>query len=101
MSKFKTSYSINWEEQIAWVKKAKEPDSALCTICKKFFKIDGSGLAQVKDLIKNRKVTRRKNRQTLIRENSLLVTREVLVLPQESFHQPQKSSLKKLRQFRY
>ena len=53
MSKLKTSYSIKWEEQIIWLKKAKELDSALCTICNKFFKINGSGLAQVKDLIKN------------------------------------------------
>lgn len=53
MSKLKTSYSIKWEEQIIWLKKTKELDSALCTICNKFFKINGSGLAQVKDLIKN------------------------------------------------
>ena len=37
------------------------------------------------DLIKNRKVTRRKNRQTLIKEHLSLVTKKVLVFPQESF----------------
>ena len=32
MSKFKTSYFIKWKEQFAWLRKAKEPDSALCII---------------------------------------------------------------------
>ena len=48
MSKFKTSYSSKWDEQFWWLRKAKEPDSAICSLCNKTFRIDGGGLAQVK-----------------------------------------------------
>ena len=52
MSMFKTSYSIKWEKQFVWLRKAKEPDSALYTICNKCIRIDEGGLARL-GLIKN------------------------------------------------
>ena len=48
MSDCKISYSIKWEDQFWWLRKAKEPDSAICSLCNKTFRIDGGGLAQVK-----------------------------------------------------
>ena len=48
MPQLKTLYSMKWEEQFAWLLKAKEPDSALCTTCNKVFRIDGGELAQVR-----------------------------------------------------
>ena len=48
MSKCKTSYSIKWEEQFGWLRKAKEPDSAIWSLCNKTFRIDRVGLAQGK-----------------------------------------------------
>ena len=84
MSKFKTSYSINWEEQFAWLKKAKNL-KVHCVL----FVIKSLELMEVDwhrlDLIRNQKVTRRINRQILIREHSSLLTKEVLVFSQESF----------------
>ena len=46
MSKFETLYSIKWEEQFAWLRKA--CDSALYTICNKVFRIDEGGLPRVR-----------------------------------------------------
>ena len=54
------------------------------TISNKVFRIDGGGLAQVRSH-QNKKVTRRKNSQTLIREHLLVITRELLVFPLASF----------------
>ena len=45
---FKTKYSFKWEEKFRWVTKSEEPDSAKCTLCNKSFRIDGSGVSQIK-----------------------------------------------------
>ena len=47
LQKCKT-YSIKWEEQFGWRRKAKESDSAICSLCNKTLRIDGGGLAQIK-----------------------------------------------------
>ena len=53
MSKCLT-YSIKSEEQFGWLRKAKEPDSAICSLCNKTFRINGSVLAQVKSYQKSK-----------------------------------------------
>ena len=49
MSKRKTTYREEWEIDFNWLTKCKESISkAYCTICKRSFKIDNSGFAQVR-----------------------------------------------------
>ena len=45
---FKTKYLFKWEEKFRWVTKSEEPDSAKCTLYNKSFRIDGSGVSQIK-----------------------------------------------------
>ena len=47
-SKYKTSYSLKWEEDFSWLKKSKDVDCAHCKLCNKSFRIDRGGIAQVK-----------------------------------------------------
>lgn len=48
-SKRSTKYNSAWESQFKWLKPDKESVfSAFCELCKKTFKIDGSGISQVK-----------------------------------------------------
>ena len=45
----KTKYKKIWEENHTWLTGVKEDaDSAKCTMCKSIFRIDGSGVSQVK-----------------------------------------------------
>ena len=49
MSKRKTAHREEWEIDFNWLTKCTENISkAYCTICKRSFKIDNSGLAQVR-----------------------------------------------------
>ena len=42
------SYRPAWESQLTWIKKDKNPNSAFCKVCQVSFRIDNSGLSQVK-----------------------------------------------------
>ena len=42
------SYRPAWESQFTWIKKDKNPNSAFCNVCQVSFRINNSGLSQVK-----------------------------------------------------
>lgn len=49
MPKYSTKYSSEWERSFSWLKKCpSDTSSAMCKACNSTFKIDGSGIAQVK-----------------------------------------------------
>ena len=49
MNKMKVvSYRPAWESQFNWIKKDKNSNSAFCNVCQVSFRIDNSGLSQVK-----------------------------------------------------
>ena len=53
MSKNKVSYRPCWESNYSWIKKDKNAGQAYCSICKTSFRIDNSGLSQVKSHAKS------------------------------------------------
>lgn len=44
----KTSYSMKWEEQFGWLRKAKKPDGTIPSVYNKTCRSDGGGLTEVK-----------------------------------------------------
>ena len=48
MSKKKVSYRSCWENDYSWIKKDKNCGYAYCSSCRSSFRIDNSGLSQVK-----------------------------------------------------
>ena len=42
------SYRPTWESQFIWIKKDKNSNSTFCEVCQVSFRIDNSGLSQVK-----------------------------------------------------
>ena len=78
--------SIKWEEQFARIKKVKQPDSALCTICNKIFGADGGGLTQGRNNQKSKSDKKKESsdRHTLITEHFSLVTTKMLIFPLEN-----------------
>ena len=49
MSKQKTGYREQWEEDFNWLTKCKENiNNAYCAICKQSFRLGNAGLAQVR-----------------------------------------------------
>ena len=48
MNKRKVKYRSTWESQFDWVKKDKDENCAFCKVCLLSFRIDNSGVSQVK-----------------------------------------------------
>ena len=46
--KKKVSYRSGWQVEFPWIKKDEKDDQAFCNVCKISFRIDNSGLSQVK-----------------------------------------------------
>ena len=44
----RTSYSIKWEEHFEWLREVKQPNSALCAIGNKVFKVACDGTTEVR-----------------------------------------------------
>lgn len=67
MNKKKVSYHPAWESQFTWIKQNKNPNNAFCEACQVSFRIDNSGLSQVK----TRESTKaHKDKETLLSEKT-------------------------------
>lgn len=61
------SYHPAWESQFTWIKQNKNPNNAFCEACQVSFRIDNSGLSQVK----TRESTKaHKDKETLLSEKT-------------------------------
>ena len=47
-TKKKVSYRSSWESDFTWIQKDKDSSNAYCIVCNSSFRIDNSGLSQVK-----------------------------------------------------
>ena len=85
----KSAYKASWEEEYDWLAPVKtDKHRAFCKRCKKCFRVDGSGVSQVKSHAKTHKEDRnqfklRIDRQTVSLQKSLEVCSEDKVIQAE------------------
>lgn len=83
----KTKFCDEWIKEWGWLKRTQEPYTAYCKLCKKSFRIDGAGIAQVKihsKGVKHREVEKiisgRSNQARFISLNAMGNTNEEMTL---------------------
>lgn len=48
MGKFDTKYNKEWEKENKWLMPGNNSFEAKCSLCNKYFKINGGGIAQIR-----------------------------------------------------
>ena len=65
-----TTYREAWEKDFRWLKRTVDSSCAFCKLCQKTFKIDASGISQVKSHASGAK---HKERENILAGNSSLM----------------------------
>ena len=81
----KTSYCAKWEDEFNWLTKSSKPDCGYCNLCKDDFRIDGSGVSQVKSHQKSKARQKREKSVDKNRRKFVFGKKKTLELSSGSF----------------